>query len=343
MRLYLSLLLGLLRRAALPRRATDGESRAAPAAGRVHAPTEAPTPAARRSTLLVSGGTNVGALARALAAGATRDGHRLAPHRLAALLDMEESQPTPRASTHRSRTARVDHAVGAREPALGRCPHRWGVTRAGFIVSARTVRRYRAQGRRRPPSQSWQTFLKNHAPHIWAVDLFTVQTLTLQTLYVIMFIGHGRRRIMHVNVTRHPTAPWVWRQLLEATPWGVQPRHLIRDRDRCYGTDFIVKASRLGIDTILTPVHAPNANAIAERVIGTLRRECLDYLIVLNERHLLHVLHEYIAHDNAKRPHRTLALDSPDRREPQAKPSATATAVSRPVLGGLHHEYEWAA
>jgi hypothetical protein len=233
---------------------------------------------------------------------------------------------------------------------LARENPRWGVVRIvgelralGFAVSARTVRRYRTEALRRPPSQTWSTFLKNHAPDIWAVDLFTVQTLMLQTLYVIVFIGHGRRRIMHFNVTRHPTASWVWRQLLEATPWGEQPRHLIRDRDRCYGTDFIARASRIGIHTILTPVHAPNANAVAERVIGTLRRECLDHLIVLNERHLLHVLHEYTVHYNAKRPHRTLVLDSPEGREPQPKPGATATVVSRPVLGGLHHEYEWAA
>ena len=213
----------------------------------------------------------------------------------------------------------------------------------GFTVSARTVRRYRTQALRRPPSQSWRTFLENHAPHIWAVDLFTVQPLTLRTLYVIVFIAHERRRMVHVNVTSHPTAVWVWRQLIEATPWGVQPRHLIRDRDRCYGTDFIAKASRIGIHTVLTPVHAPNANAVAERVIGTLRRECLDYLIVVNERHLLRVLHEYIAHYNAKRPHRSLALDAPDGRESSTKPSGTATVVRREVLGGLHSEYEWAA
>ncbi len=146
------------------------------------------------------------------------------------------------------------------------------------------------------PLRTWRTFLANHAPHIWAVDLFTVQTLSLGTLYVIVFIGHGRRRIVHFNVTRHPTAEWVWRQLLEATPWGLQPRHLIRDRDRCYGTDFIAKAARIGIRTVLSPVHAPNANAVAERVIGTLRSECLDHLIVLNERHLVRVLNEYIAH-----------------------------------------------
>ena len=128
----------------------------------------------------------------------------------------------------------------------------------------------------------------------------------------------------------------VWRQLLEATPWGVQPRHLIRDRDRCYGTDFIAKAARIGIHTILIPVHAPNANAVAERVIGTLRRECLDHVIVLNERHLLRVLHEYIAYYNARRPHWTLALDSPDGREVRPRPSETATVIRREVLNGLH-------
>lgn len=207
---------------------------------------------------------------------------------------------------------------------------RWGAVRIvgelralGFTVSARTVRHYRTQALRRPPSQSWRTFLANHAPHIWAVDLFTVRTLTLQTLHTIVFIAHGRRRVVHVNVTRRPTVEWVWRQLLEATPWGVQPRHLIRDRDRCYGTDFIAKASRIGIHTVLTPVHAPNANAVAERVIGTLRRECLDHMIILNEQHLLRVLHEYIAHYNAKRPHCTLALNAPDGREVRPWPSET--------------------
>ena len=233
---------------------------------------------------------------------------------------------------------------------LARENPRWGAMRIvgelralGYTVSPRTVRRYRSQALRRPPSQSWRTFLKNHAADIWAVDLFTVQTLTLRTLYVIVFIAHDRRRIVHVNVTRHPTAEWVWRQLLEATPWGAQPRHLIRDRDRCYGADFVAKASRIGIHTVITPVRAPNANAIAERVIGTLRRECLDHMIVLSERHLLLVLREYVGHYNAMRPHRTLGLDSPRGREPRAKPNATARVIRREVLGGLHSEYDWAA
>jgi transposase InsO family protein len=227
---------------------------------------------------------------------------------------------------------------------------RWGAVRIvgelralGYTVSSRTVCRYRNAALRRPPSQSWRSFLDNHAKDIWAMDLSTVQTLTLRALYAIVFTAHDRRRIVHINVTRRPTADWVWRQLLEATPWGVQPRHLIRDRDRCYGSDLIARASNIGVRTILTPVHAPNANAVAERVIGTLRRECLDHLIVLNERYLIRVLSEYVEHYNATRPHRTLDLDSPHGREPQTKPSASAQVDRRKVLGGLHSEYEWAA
>src|SRR6266545_7011788 len=142
---------------------------------------------------------------------------------------------------------------------------RWGVVRIvgalGYDVSTRTVRRYRPRVLRRPPSQGWRTFLHNHASEIWAVDLFTVQTLTLRTVYVLVFIAHGRRRVIHVNVTQHPTAQWIWRQVGEATPWGAQPRYLIRDHDGSYGKDFIQHAARIGITTIVTPVHAPNANA----------------------------------------------------------------------------------
>jgi transposase InsO family protein len=244
---------------------------------------------------------------------------------------------------------RIDSTLRALIQQLARENRRWGAVRIvgelralGYDVSARTVRRYRQRARRRPPSQTWRTFLHNHASAIWAVDLFTVQTLTFRTVYVLVFIAHGRRRIVHVNVTEHPTAQWIWRQLIEATPWGGQPRYLIRDHDRSYGKDFIQRAARIGIATIVTPVHAPNANAIAERVIGTLRRDCLDHIIVLNERHLLHVLREYVEHYNEMRPHRSLALDSPDGRPPQLAPKS-GHVVCRAVLGGLHHEYGWAA
>ena len=202
--------------------------------------------------------------------------------------------------------------------------------------------RYRRQALRRPPSQSWRTFLRNHASSIWAADLCTVQTLTFRTLSVFVVIDHGRRRIRHWNVTEHPNAPWIWQQMIEATARGQQPGFLIRDRDRSDGGDFIARARRLGIETILTPVRAPNANAIAERVIGTLRRECLDHVIAVNEQHLRRVLGQYVQHYNAMRPHRSLSLDSPEGRSPvQRTPSQRA--VSKPVLGGLHHEYRWAA
>ena len=202
--------------------------------------------------------------------------------------------------------------------------------------------RYRRQALRRPPSQSWRTFLRNHASSIWAADLFTVQTLAFRTRSVFVVIDHDRRRIRHWNVTEHPNAPWIWQQMIEATAWGQQPGFLIRDRDRSDGGDFIARARRIGIETILTPVRAPNANAIAERVIGTLRRECLDHVIAVNERHRRRVLGEYVQHYNAMRPHRSLSLDSPEGRSPvQRTPSQRV--VSKPVLGGLHHEYRWAA
>jgi len=222
----------------------------------------------------------------------------------------------------------------------------WGTERIrgellklGIVVSTRSIRRYRWRGPARPPRQTWHTFLANHAHHLWAADLFTVPTRTFETLYVLVFIAHGRRELVHVNVTANPTAAWVWRQLMEATPWGQQPRHLLRDRDAVYGRDFRRRAQRMGIDAIATPIHAPKANAIAERVIRTLRRECLDHLIVLDEQHLGSVLSDFVAYYNQERPHRTLGLQTPE-----LKPRPTAGPIrSRPVLNGLHHVYERAA
>ena len=119
-------------------------------------------------------------------------------------------------------------------------------------------------------------------------------TLTFKTLYLLVFIAHCRRELVHVNVTANPTAAWVWLQLIEATPWGQKPRHLLRDRDAVYGREFRKRTRRIGIDAVSTPIHAPKANAIAERVIGTLRRECLDHVIVLDEHHLRSVLAEFV-------------------------------------------------
>jgi transposase InsO family protein len=230
--------------------------------------------------------------------------------------------------------------------AMSRENRLWGTERIrgellkmGIVVSNRSIRRYRWRGPRRPPSQTWRTFLRNHAHHLWAADLFTVPTLTFRTLYVLVFIAHGRRELVHVDVTANPTAAWVWRQVIEATPWSKKPRHLLRDRDAVYGRDFRQRARRIGIDAIATPVRSPRANAIAERVIGTLRRECLDHVIVLSEQHLVSVLAEFVRYYNQDRPHRTLGLQTP---ELSLRP-VSGPIQSRPVLNGLHHAYERAA
>jgi transposase InsO family protein len=221
----------------------------------------------------------------------------------------------------------------------------WGAERIrgelftlGISVGNGSIRCYhRWHPAPRPPSQTWSTFLRNHAHAIWAADLLTVQTLTFKTLYVLFFITHGRRELVHFAVTAHPTAAWVWQQLIEATPWNRQPQHLVRDRDRVYGSDFTARARAIGIETLLTPFHAPKANAIAERVVRTLRNECLDHVLILSERHLETVLAEYVAYYNTERPHRSLALEPP---LPTARsPVICGEVRSRAVLGGLHHVY----
>ena len=222
---------------------------------------------------------------------------------------------------------------------------RWGHMRVlgelrklGFSVSLQTVRRYRRDVPRDPAS-SWRTFFENHRPEIWAADFFTVHTLSFQTLYVFFMIAHDRRTVMHVNVTRHPQASWVWRQLINATPWGSAPRFLIRDRDRLYGGDFVARAKRIGIRTVLTPIATPQANAVAERLVGTFRRECLDHIIVLNDRHLRAVLREFVQHYNEARPHQANDLQAPESSF-VARRSTEGRVIRRPVLGGLTYEYE---
>jgi transposase InsO family protein len=154
-----------------------------------------------------------------------------------------------------------------------------------------------------------------------------------------VLVAHARRELVHLNVTANPTAAWIWRQLIQATPWGRVPRYLVRDRDGVYGREFVPRARGLGIETLLTPVRAPRANAVAERLVGTLRRELLDHVIAVNERHPRAVLGEFVRFYNRERPHRTLALETPV----PAVRSATGSIRASPVLGGLHHAYERAA
>jgi putative transposase len=222
----------------------------------------------------------------------------------------------------------------------------WGTERIrgellklGIVASNRSIRRYRWRGPGRERSPSWPTFLRNQIKGIWAADLFVVQTVGMQTLYVFFFIAHARREVVHINVTASPTAAWIWRQAIESTAWGDQPRHLIHDRDNVYGDDFATNLATIGIAGIGTPYRAPLANSVAERVVRTFRQECLDHVLVFNERHLLALLAEFVQYYNHDRPHRTLELETP-----VPSPAASGGAVvSRPILGGLHHVYARAA
>ncbi len=200
----------------------------------------------------------------------------------------------------------------------------------GLVVSNRSVRRYRWRTPARPPTQTWRTFLADHAHAIWAADLLVAQTLTFKTLYVLLYIAHARRELVHLAVTAHPTAAWVWRHLVEATPWGRRPTHLIRDRDAVYGGAFRARAEALGIEPVRTPVRAPRADAVAERVIGTFRRKYLDHVIPLNEG---------APPDDPHRNRRLLqpGASAPDPAPRDARPasrSPTGAALARPWCSG---------
>ncbi len=248
----------------------------------------------------------------------------------------------------RTRLGRPHLSAEVRE-LIARISHenpRWGSERIrgellklGIVVSNRSIRRYRWRKPSPAGSQGWRTFLSNQLRGIWAADLFVVQTLTFRTLYVFFFIRHQRRELLHFNVTVGPTAAWIWQQLLEATPWNRRPRFLIHDRDAVYGGDFDRQLTGLGIAGVRTPPGAPNANAVAERIVRTIRTECLDHLIVFDERHLRAVLAEFADYYNRDRPHRSLRLESPLPSSVQAH----GQVVSRPILGGLHHAYARAA
>ena len=243
---------------------------------------------------------------------------------------------------------RLDTETQAIIQQIARENPRWGAPRIvgerralGLTASVSPVRRYRRQ-LGSAPSPTGRAFLRLPAHEIGAGDCFPVQTLTLRTLDAFLFISHDRRRPMPWDVTAHPTAPWVWQPVIQATPGNTAPQFLIRDRDCNDGGDFVRRAARLGIRTVLTPVQAPQVNAIAERVVRTFRQECLDHVIVLNDRHLRRVRREFVPDYTVTRPHRRLNLEPPAGARHVVNPPG-ARLRAQPVLGGLHHAYEWAA
>jgi transposase InsO family protein len=210
------------------------------------------------------------------------------------------------------------------------------VLKLGIEISQATVAKY--MGRcRRPPSQTWRTFLTNHVGQIMAADFFVVPTATFRLLFVFVILAHHRRRVVHVGVTSHPTAEWTAQQLREAFPDNEAPRYLIRDRDDAFA-DLRFTARRMGIHEVLIAPRAPWQNAYAERVIGSMRRECLDHMIVLTEAGLRQVLNRYVAYYNRSRTHLALNKDAPAPRP--IAPTSTGRVVAMPQVGGLHHRYE---
>lgn len=223
----------------------------------------------------------------------------------------------------------------------------WGAERIhgellklGLPVAKDTIRTYLQPVRpTRTSSQAWNTFLKNHAKDVWACDFLPVIDLLFRTVYVFFIIELSSRRVVHIGVTRHPTSAWVAQQLREATPYGAGPRFLIRDNDRKFGSDFTSVAKASGIDVLRTPYRAPCANAICERFLGSVRRECLDHLLIVSELQLYRVVREYVSFFNGARPHQGIEQRIPEKLGSSREEKREGKIIAFPVLNGLHHDY----
>jgi transposase InsO family protein len=220
----------------------------------------------------------------------------------------------------------------------------WGAPRIhgellklGIDIGETSVSKYMVR-RRNPPSQTWRTFLANHVKSLVSVDFFIVPTIRFQILYVFLVLAHDRRRILHFGVTAHPTAEWTAQQLRNAFPWDAAPHYLLRDRDGIFGDDFVKQVRDMGIEEVLSAPRSPWQRAYVERVIGSIRRECLDHMIVFNEASLYQHVKVFISYYHHTRTHLSLAKDTPETRPVQ--PAELGHVVAIAEVGGLHHRYE---
>jgi len=251
-------------------------------------------------------------------------------------------------SGHKKRQPRVAPETIALIRKMAKENQLWGAERIrgellklGVRVSKRTTQKYMPKVRRKS-SQTWATFLKNHAGEIWACDFTVVHDLLFRPLYIFVVMELHTRRIVHTAVTRSPTDDWTAQQLREATPWGKGLKYLIRDRDSKYGPLFLNVAKGTGIKVLKTPVRAPQANAICERFIGSLKRECLDHMFTLHSYQLHRIVRAYVNYYNHSRPHQGIGQRVP-ARFPRTYPPSSGPIVATSVLGGLHHAYSRAA
>jgi hypothetical protein len=207
----------------------------------------------------------------------------------------------------------------------------------GVTAAKSTVEKYRPRDRQ-PPSPTWKAFLANHVADIVACDFFTVPTVNFRVLFVFIMLAHERRRIVHFNITEHPTAQWTSQQIVEAFPWETAPRYLLRDRDSIYGACFQERVRHMSIEEVKIAPRSPWQNPYCERVIGSIRRDLLDHVIVLNDRHLRRLLGSYLSYYHRFRTHLSLDMDCPEPRAMQHP--ALGPVRSVPEVGGLHHHYE---
>ena len=224
----------------------------------------------------------------------------------------------------------------------------WGAPRIhgellklGIEISERTVSNLMPRRDANPPSQTWRTFLKNHMKNMVSIDFFTVPTATFRILFVLVVLRHSRRQVVHYNVTPNPTARWTAQQIVNAFPWDTAPKYLLRDRDSTYGTYFRRRLENMGIKEVITAARSPWQNPFVERLIGSIRRDCLDHVIVLNESHLSRILSSYFDYYHYDRTHYGLGKDTPVERPLQPRPAKGAKVIELPRVGGLHHRYEW--
>jgi hypothetical protein len=205
----------------------------------------------------------------------------------------------------------------------------------GIEIAQATVSKYMAN-HRKPPSQAWRTFLDHHVMDLVSMGFFTVPTASFRVLYVFIVLRHDRRKILHFNVTAHPTAQWTAQQIVEAFPFDTAPRYLLRDRDGIYGETVQRRIKSLAIEEVITSPRSPRQSPFVERVIGSIRRDCLDHVIVLNERHLRRILHDYLGY-HTSRTHLSLHKDPPQPR--RVEPPGLGNVIAFPRVGGLHHRY----
>ena len=261
----------------------------------------------------------------------SRDARPLASGRLSSVLALEVALVWPQIDTELRALIRK---MSIENPLWGAPRIHGELLKLGFEIAQSSVAKHMVK-RGGPPSQGWRTFLRNHAPEIAAMDLFVVPTIGFDLLYALVIVRLDRRQLVCINVTQHPTAEWIARQLTEAFPWDEAPHYLMRDRDRSYGDVALRRLRAMGIrDKPIAPA-SPWQNGFAERLIGSIRRECVDHIVVWGEGHLRRILRAYARYYNNIRTHRSLDKDAPAFRSVQW----VGTITSYAILGGLHHHY----